>query len=104
MSPITLHAFGLTHSPYSGAFAQDFWKVRRNLTLSLGLRLERWGAKELKNGNGSTFDPKIGKVIAAPVRLNGCSTPVSLSGNYFGAIMACGLTANGTLQRSGEPF
>ncbi len=59
-----LHAFGLVHSPYSGAFAQDFWKVRRNLTLSLGLRLERWGAKELKNGNGSTFDPAIGKVIA----------------------------------------
>jgi hypothetical protein len=59
-----LHAFGLKHSPYSGAFVQDFWKLRPNLTISLGLRFERWHAKELNNGNGSTFDPKIGKVIA----------------------------------------
>jgi hypothetical protein len=59
-----LHPFGLDHSPYSGAFAQDFWKVLPNLTLSLGVRMEHWHAKDLRNGNGSTFDPSIGKVIA----------------------------------------
>jgi outer membrane receptor protein involved in Fe transport len=59
-----LMPFGLVHSPYSGLFAQDYWKITPNLTVSVGLRYEYWHAKELKNGNGSTFDPKLGKVIA----------------------------------------
>lgn len=60
-----LYEFGLVHSPYSAGFAQDFWKIRQNITLSVGVRFEYWHAKDLKNGNGSTFDPTIGKVIAA---------------------------------------
>lgn len=59
-----LYDFGLIHSPYSALFAQDFWKLRPNLTVSLGVRFEYWHAKDLKNGNGSTFDPSLGKVIA----------------------------------------
>ena len=59
-----LMPFGLDHSPYSGLYAQDYWKITPNLTVSLGLRYERWLAKDLKNGNGSTFDPTLGKVIA----------------------------------------
>jgi carboxypeptidase family protein len=59
-----LETFGLESSPYTGAFVQDFWRVRSDLTISLGLRFERWSEKKLVNGNGATFDPAIGKVIA----------------------------------------
>ncbi|MGH9309816.1 MAG: TonB-dependent receptor [Vicinamibacterales bacterium] len=58
-----LETFGLDSSPYSGAYVQDFWKVRPNLTLGLGVRYEYWHAKDLRAGNGATFDPGIGKVI-----------------------------------------
>jgi hypothetical protein len=59
-----LETFGLDRSPYSGAYVQDFWKVRSNLTVGLGLRYEYWHEKTLRAGNGATFDPSIGKVIA----------------------------------------
>jgi hypothetical protein len=59
-----LETFGLDHSPYSGLWIQDFWKITPTLTLNAGLRFERWHEKSLRNGAGATFDPIIGKVIA----------------------------------------
>lgn len=73
-----LHTFGLVHSPYSGMFVQDFWKVTPNLTLTLGIRGDFWHSKDLKDGMGSTFDPSIGKVIA-------------------------GVTSNGTVDLNAQP-
>ena len=59
-----LAPFGLDHSPYSGIYAQDSWKISRTLTITYGLRYERWWERTLKAGNGSTFDLASGKAIA----------------------------------------
>lgn len=75
-----LQTFGLDRSPYSGAYVQDFWKMRSNLTIGLGLRYEYWHEKDLRAGNGATFDPRVGKVIAGvddDGRVNLSQQPVS---------------------------
>ena len=60
------------------AFAQDSWKVRKNLTLEYGLRFGKWTNNEETNGLGAIFDPAYydasqGSYIGAgtSARLNG---------------------------------
>lgn len=59
-----LQTFGMKHSPYSAYYIQDAWKVSPELTLNLGLRLDRWHAKRAVRGNVTSFDPAIGKALA----------------------------------------
>lgn len=59
-----LQTFGMKDSPYHAIFAQDYWNVSRNVTLTLGLRWDYWAGKEYVCGNGATFDPSIGKIVA----------------------------------------
>lgn len=60
-----LQTFGMKDSPYDSIFGQDYWNITRKLTLDLGLRWDYWSGREYSCGNGATFDPAIGKVIAA---------------------------------------
>lgn len=59
-----IDTFGMSDSPYSGLYVQDFWRVHRNVTLNLGVRFDYWHEKAFVNGNGATFDPRIGKGLA----------------------------------------
>jgi hypothetical protein len=56
--------FGMAHSPYSGAYVQDFWRIHPRLTLNLGLRFDYWHEKAGYRGQTATFVPSLGKVVA----------------------------------------
>lgn len=59
-----LQTFGMKRSPYSGIYAQDFFKISQNLTLNLGVRVDYWHEKAAVRGNVGGFDPRIGKALA----------------------------------------
>jgi hypothetical protein len=83
-----LAPFGLDHSPYSGLYAQDSWKVTPNFTITYGVRYERWWERTLKAGNGSSFDLTTGKAIAgldSDGKVNLTQQPVA---QYFGPATA----------------
>jgi hypothetical protein len=56
--------FGMAHSPYSGLYLQDVWRAHQNLTLTLGVRYDRWHEKRLQRNAGATFDP-VRRIIIA---------------------------------------
>ena len=60
-----LAAFGTDSAPYTGMYVNDAWRVRPNLTLDLGLRYEHWYPRQNSRNAASTWDPALGKVVAA---------------------------------------
>ena len=48
-------------------FAQDEWRVRSNLTLSLGVRYSYFGAPYDRNGVLANFDPSLWRASDAPI-------------------------------------
>ena len=64
-------------SPYYAWFAQDTWRVNRNLTLTLGLRMEyERGATERYNRAIAYFDPNLELPISAAAQAAYARNPI----------------------------
>ena len=64
-------------SPYYAGFAQDTWRVNRNLTLTLGLRMEyERGATERYDRALSSFDPDLELPISAAAEAAYARNPI----------------------------
>lgn len=72
---------------YDG-YAQDNWRVKRNLTVNLGVRYEYWTAFSDASGLYSTFDPNIagGMVVYA-----GSGQPAQTPAAVLASFVAAGL-------------
>jgi hypothetical protein len=62
-------------------FAQDEWKARDNLTLSLGVRYSYFGPPYDRNGFLANFDPSLWRASDAPI-VTGAGSRRTGSGNF----------------------
>ncbi len=63
-------------------FAQDEWRVRRNLTVYYGVRYSFFGSPWDKNGRLSNFAPELWSAAAAPL-VTGAGARVAATGKNF---------------------
>lgn len=63
------------------AFAQDEWKIFRNLTMSLGVRYSYFGSPYDRNGRLTNFVPSLWSSASAPL-VTGAGNRVAGTGNY----------------------
>ena len=68
------------------AFAQDEWKVRRNLTVSYGVRYSFFGSPFDANGRLTNFVPELYNPAAAP-QVTGAGNRVPGTGNFCNGII-----------------
>lgn len=61
---VPLALFGVAHSPYSAIYADETFRVSRNVTINAGVRWDYWWQKAFVRGAGTTFDPANGKAVA----------------------------------------
>ncbi len=59
-----LQTFGMKHSPYSGLYVQDAWKISPTITLNVGVRYDYWHEKRAVRGNVGGFHVGLGKALA----------------------------------------
>ena len=60
-----LKDFGIDRAPYTALYFNDSWRLRQNLTLTLGLRYDRYLAHHNVNDVASTWDPQLNKMVVA---------------------------------------
>ena len=63
------------------SYAQDEWRLRRNITLYYGVRYSYFGSPYDKNGFLSNFDPKTYSIASAPL-VTGAGNRVAGTGNF----------------------
>ena len=68
------------------AYAQDEWKIRRNLTLYAGVRYSFFGSPYDRNGRLTNFDPKLYNRASAPL-VEGDGDRVPGTGNYCNGLI-----------------
>jgi hypothetical protein len=95
--------FGLTDREFrvweGTGFAQDDYKIRRSLTLNIGLRYEHLGQFRDRLGRNATFD--IGKADPNPVP-SGSVAGYVVASNFTGVLPPGVLRANNTFGNYGE--
>ncbi len=88
---------GLTHK-YTGAYAQDNWRITRKLTLTLGLRYDAYDFMHEQHDNIANFVPSPGRVggtfLATPTVFK------ELPSSFLTALTNEGITAQSTNQGS----
>jgi Carboxypeptidase regulatory-like domain len=72
-----------------GAFVSDNWRVRRNLSLEMGLRYEFQQPTYTQGNNMSNFDPALYDPNTA-IRLNRNGTIIANSGNPYSGLIRAG--------------
>ena len=75
-------------------FAQDDWKVRRNLTLNLGFRYEHLGDIADELGLNGGFDP----AMANPACPTSCFDGFYVDTNYPGGSLPAGVVKDWTIR------
>ncbi len=68
------------------AFAQDEWRIRGNMTVSLGVRYSYFGSPWDKNGRLTNFDPALFNAAAAPA-VTGAGNRIPGTGNYCNGLI-----------------
>jgi hypothetical protein len=95
--------FGLTNREYrvweGSGFVQDDYRVRKSLTLNVGLRYERLGQFSDKLGRNASFD--ISKADPNPP-LTGSTAGYIVASNYSGVVPPGVIRANNTFGNYGE--
>jgi hypothetical protein len=68
-------------------YAQDEWRIRKNLTIYYGLRYSYFGAPYDKNGRLTNFDPALWTAASAP-QVTGAGNRVIGTGNFCNGLIA----------------